>query len=617
MSSLIFKIKNPYNLKMIFDYVQLNICYELAYGSRKLLELFGITAEKYKILNRLKRLINSSYDIYRYLNYIDRIHYKENYKNKKIEINESKYIYTRLLFGLLNNSTFINNLYMDKENTIDIISHIFKWNLIISPSFLKYIFSLEDKQQRIKLFILNSHKNYIKAITFLGFQNEDLLIRPTIDKIIFLLKNIFKIQQKNILEKNNDEKEKYIINDCHNIKNISFEFQKTIYLNKLLIELNDVISLNTIESFFINGNSYNQFQFNKTINFIANKMNSLKYLKINKFFFGINNIVNIKNIFSNINEHIERIEINDIVSASDLFSILKIKNYSLKELKIHIFSKEKEINWDFLEKYIDSLESLQIKLVVINIHKNIDKIINIVNKMKNLKNLIIIGGFDISQLLNFQNYEKIENLNIDINITKENYEYSNDLALNYFSKFKNLKKLEIEKRASMNNFNKFYIFIFPSKLTCINLINIDANSLIILLISNKKYLSNIKELKIENVIFNDNEFDNLLAIFKDFKSLIKLSINKIKLPQKYLGDDSIFNYIDLIFENIPSLIELDLTNNNLIIEDYKYNKIREFIPKTFLSLKILSSNISKRFFFDKLNDLKCIFNGNIDIISDV
>ena len=511
---------------------------------------------------------------------------------------------------MLNNSSININLYIEKENTIDIISHIFKWNLIISPSFLQYFFSLEDKQQRTKLFILNLHKNYIREITFLGFNKEDLVSRTTIDKIIFLLKKIFKIVEKN------NEKEKYIINDCHNIKNLSFEFQKTVYLNDLFIELSDVISLNIVESFFINGNSCNQFQFNNTINFIANKMNSLKYLKINKFCSGINNIIPFKKIFSNINEHIESIEINDIVSASDLFSLLKLKIYPLKELKIHIFSKEKEIDWDFLEKYINTMESLQIKLIVINISKNIDKILDIINKMKNIKNLTIIGGFDLSQLLNFQNYEKIENLNIDINITKENYEYSNDLSLNYFSNFKKLKILGVEKRASINSLNKFYIFIFPSTLTCINLINIDAYSLIILLITNKKYLSNIKELKIENVIFNYEEFDNLIAIFKDFKSLIKLSINRIKLPKKYIGDDSIFNYIYFIFENIPSLMELDITNNKLIFDEYKYNKIKEYIPKTFLSLKILSSNIPQEFFLSTFIDLKFIFNGKLDIIED-
>ena len=621
MSSLIFKIKNQYNLKMVFDYMQLNTCYELAYGSRKLLELLEITAEKYKILNRLKRLINSSYDIYKYLDYIDRLHSKEKYNNKKIEISESKYIYKRLLFGLLNNSSFNNNLCMEYENSIDIISHIFKWNLIISPSFLKYMSSLEDKQLRIKLFILNLHKNYIKAISFKGFKNEDFINKTTIDKIIFLLKKIFIIEEENnnnnkndILVNNNNEKNKYFVNDSHNIKNISFDFSKTVYLNDLFIELTYVISFSSIESFFINGNSYNQYQFNNTIYFIANKMNSLKYLKINKFLSGINNITHFSKLFLNINEQIERLEINDTVSALDLFSILKLKNYPLKELKIHIFSQEKEIDWDFLEKYIDTMETLQIKLIVINIHKNIDKIMNIINKMKNIKNLNIIGGFDISQLINFHNFEKITDLNIDINITKENYEYSNDLILNYFSNFKNLKNLGVEKRASINSFNKFYIFNFPSALTCINLINIDAISLIILLITNKEYLSNIKELKIENVIFKDNEFENLLCIFKDFKSLIKLYINKIKLPRKYFEDDSIINYIHLILENIPSLIELDITNNDLSFDEYINKKNEIYIPITFLSLKILSSNIP--IYFSKLNDLQYVFEGKLDIIED-
>ena len=597
MSTSIFKIKSKFNLINLFEYLQLNRCYEISYGSLKLFEYLNITTEKYKILNKVKKLINPSYEINKYIENIEKIHTKENYKNKNLEINESKYIYKRLVFGMLSHSSFNINLFVENESTLDLISHIYNWNLIISPIFLNYLCSLDEKHQNHKLFVLNLHKNHISQISFLGFEDKYSLNIKAINQIFFFLQKIFEIKEENFFKKNNSEKdnkknEKYHINESHNIKSIYFSFNSKSLLEIFFKGLIDVISLNKIKNCYIGGDPLNAFQFQEIINFISKNMKSLENLKINKLTSDKIHFSYLTTLFTKKDDNIEKLEIDDMLTATDFFQILKIKSHPFKELKINIFTKERDINWDFLEKSLDSLEVLEIKLIAINNYKNLDKIINIINKMKILKDIKIIGGFEISQLFNLKNIEKIDSLNIDINTTKENIDLYNSKILNYFTNFKSLKSLYLAKRSTFNVYNKFYIFYFPIKLTCIHLINIDANSLLFLLNINKQNLIYIEEFKIENVLFLENEFFNLIKIFKEFKSLIRLSLNKIKLPSINEIKDSIFNYIDLIFKNIPYLVELDVSNNYMFFDKYVFEKIEKSLPKTLLSLKIFSDNTS-------------------------
>ena len=219
--------------------------------------------------------------------------------------------------------------------------------------------------------------------------------------------------------------------------------------------------------------------------------------------------------------------------------------------------------------------------------------------MKKLKRLKLIGGLEPSQILNFNNYNNIEYLYLDININSKNSDLFKNKIFNYFINYQKLKSLNLKKNISFIKFDKFYNFNFPIKLNSLNLINIDGNSLINILNNNNKLIINIKELKIQNILFNLNEFNNLINLLINFKSLLKLSINKIIIANKLYQNlecshISIFEYITKIIKNIPDLIELDVSNNNYeksFFEKFDFNNIKINMPKKLLCLKIFNDNI--------------------------
>ena len=553
----------------------------------------------------MKRFINPSFEINQYITYINDKHLKYNYNNKYFDINESKYIYKKILFSLLNNSSFNIDLFVEENNWIDIISYIFKWNLIISPKFINYMFNLiNEKKQRNILFILNIHKNYFSEISFCNFNEDIILNKDNIDRIMFILKKIFESKQENNkiynskLKINNEENKNEIIedniiynNNNHNVKKISFTNNIIPFLNKFFNELDDIISLSKIEELSINAKSLSPYQFGDMITLILKKMKTLKYLKITNFGIYETHFINFKILCYNSLEHIERLDLSDTCTSTELIKILNNKKYPLKELKIYIFSKENEINFNFLEKNIETIEILKLKLILINPKKSLDKIVNILNKMKKLKNLSLIGGIEPSQLFNFNNFMNIEYLYLDININIDTYNKFKNIMINYFTNFKNLKTLKLKKKISLQNNDNFFIFNFPPKLINIFLENITGYNLLNLLNNNKQYLKNIQEFQIKKILFEKEELSNLISLFSDFKSLNKLSINKINIQTQYNEIISIYDFMSKIFKYAPSLTELDLSNNthekDLFIQK-DFETIINSKPAKLLNLKIFN-----------------------------
>ena len=120
----------------------------------------------------------------------------------------------------------------------------------------------------------------------------------------------------------------------------------------------------------------------------------------------------------------------------------------------------------------------------------------------------------------------------------------------------------------------------PDKLNSLSLNHIPGNYILTLLRDNNNNLIDIEELKIM-----DSNFE-----FEDYESLIDLFI--------VIGlDKNIYDFyeqIPLIFKNIPSLIELDISNNKYKEKLFKnpiFENIRIAIPQKLLSLKIFNSNI--------------------------
>ena len=89
-------------------------------------------------------------------------------------------------------------------------------------------------------------------------------------------------------------------------------------------------------------------------------------------------------------------------------------------------------------------------------------------------------------------------------------------------------------------------------------------------------------------------------LFKSFKSLIKLSLNKINIDKCFNAetlceDYVLFESIPIIFKNTPFLIELDVSNNKYDDKTLKndvFKRIKASLPKKLFSLKLFNNDIS-------------------------
>ena len=294
-----------------------------------------------------------------------------------------------------------------------------------------------------------------------------------------------------------------------------------------------------------------------------------------------------------------------------------MKNNSFRALKLSLYFNE-YINWDFLKESINSLEEFEIEIKENNnYYQNIDNMIYILNKMKRLKRIKILGGLKPNQLINFKNnnIRNIEYLNIDLNLSFDNVESYKNQIYNYFNPFKNLKSFIIANTDSFYK-NIFYNFIFPPKIVHLNLTNIDGIIIISILKDNKKSLPFIEKLKINNSYFDKKNYDIFIGLLIYFKSLIKLSLNKINISASLTGvkeDYYFYKSIPNIFRNVPKIIELDISNNEYKGKNYNnkiFQNIRISMPKKLTNLKILDEDNSK--LQNNINNLKDIFGPLID-----
>ena len=586
MASLIFKISSKYTLKNIFSFIPLNICYNISRGSTKLTNSLEITKKNFQIYYEIKKIINPSYDINKYLFYINKKHLKHTAKNKD-EIN----LYKRLLFDELNSSPFNVILNFDNNSWQNLIKYIHNFKLVISFSFICKIIGFNNYLDIPILKSLNKYKNNLREISFSCLKKPDytFISKNDVDIIIMILTNIFKNKENNDIN-NNNQLGKKEVNKEHNIKKLSFIFHNKLdFLNIsdfFLNRINDIISLNEIEECEIDSNSFSPYQFANILSYFDKNMNSLKYLKIINFGYESSNYINLKTFFINSNEHIEKLEIkSNKILTSDLFPILNLKKYPIKELKINSLIKDKEINWDFLENNINNLEVLELDFLFnINPREELDKLIIIINKMQKLRHLKLIGGLEPNQLLNFNNFSKIEYFYLDLYSTINNFNEYKDSILNYFINFQNLKSLTLVQK----KYSDYFIFNFPPKLNIINLINNGGNSIIKLLQQNNDYLNNIEQFKIDNVKFENNDFILFFQLLKKCKSLIKLSINNIKIYEKNKKDINIYDYIDLI--KSVEVYDLNISNNesNQVIIYEEINSLRKIMYKKLINLNFLN-----------------------------
>ena len=606
MSSFLNKIKSKYTLQNLFNFIPYNLTLKLIYGTRQLSSNLNISIKSYQKFNEIKKILKQSYDINKYYSYLD---IKHDNNNNNLNFYNSNDI-EKILYGCLNSASFNTNLFIGNKGWEYIIKNVKKNKLIITPKLLNYLFFELNNQEKQNIFnLLKIYKNNIVEIDFCYFINDFKANFDNINKIINILENIFKNKGEN--ENNEFDKINKIIfndqrNNNHNIKKIIFEkFEIVQYIDittKFFDKINNIISLEIIEGLSIDSNYFNEYQFSDFLKYLSKKMISLKFLKINDFGYHKSHYADLSILCSNLNDQIEIIDFSSSFCLSSVLTIFKLKKHCLKGLKLKILSNNNNENWDFLLKYKNSLETFELEIKE-NKSENLDKLLSKLNLIDKLKNMKIIAGLKINQLIYFKNIEKIENFNIDLDLKNNLINYS---TLSYFSKFLKLKTLKIGIINTLSSKDiKIPKFYLPAKLNSLSLNNIEGNYILSLLNDNNNNLIDIEELKIENTEFSIEDYNSLINLFNSFKSLKKLSLNKIDIDSnnkdqfsilnfKVVNFDEFYEQIPLIFKNIPSLIELDISNNGYkerLFKSQIFENIRLAIPKKLLSFKIFNSDI--------------------------
>ena len=606
MCSLLANIKSKYALKNIFNYLPYNLRFKLVYDVKKLLNNLDISIKTFKKIYEIKRLISStSYDIKKLINYSNLENFDED--NEK------------MIYGCLNSSSFNVDLFLEDENWTKIIKYINKINLMITPNLLNCLYSLNDENYQSIFSLLKLYRNNIVEISINGFINGSKIKFETINQIISFLESIYGPKAKTNLDLNNNininnnisyqnsgRSNNFEIKECYKIKKITFENNSILpYIDistKFLDKIDEIIPLKEIEQLSIDANSFNEFQFTNIMKYIPKKILSLKNLNIINFGYKKSHYADLSYLLSSPNECIEIIDLSHSLCSTDILQILNSKNFPLKVIKLKLYSNESETKWKFLENSINNLETFDIEIEEMNNHDNIEKIIKILNKMQKLKKLKIIGGLSPKELFDFINVKNIEYLNVDLNLLYNNIEVFPTELCNYFTNYINLKSLILKSNDSfnINKAQKYsFEFIFSPKLKHITFINFDDNIIIPLLTNNKNNLINIEEFILDKCHFTHENYLALVSLFLNFKSLLKLSLNNIDFKssiKSIMEDISFYDYIPLIIKNVPSIFELDISNNkydNKILNSKIFEEISSLMNnRRIFSFKIFNKEIS-------------------------
>ncbi len=241
--------------------------------------------------------------------------------------------------------------------------------------------------------------------------------------------------------------------------------------------------------------------------------------------------------------------------------------------------------------------------------------------MNKLKTLKLFGDYLNNYDINFLENNNLEHfifssyiINPELPINKK-YIYSEPSLSKTFLYNNNIIDISIvynylKDRSNNENYNgidllsdierekayKLLLFNFPKKLSIISFKNfVDKNFLkfylIPLLNMNKKRLSQIKTINLNNCFLDINQFNEFISILPLMEKLRVLSINNIPFFEKFKMNHLIESNQNIL-KNASNLLELDLSNNKYnkkIFIDNIMNLIGK-IPKNLLILRFGNTN---------------------------
>lgn len=625
---------NRINLIYIFDFLPFQRCLQLVKYNKKLHELLELNKNVFDEILKVDKILKPTYEcIVKYIpNFISN---KDEKNNKKVEIkkNNSILLNEKLFYKVLN--SIPDYILIDIRNKYwkTIIKKIYKINLELNPFIIQYFDNMDEKERKEVLECLKKNKENIREISFNSFNDKN--------EINFMMRQSI----KNILNYIwNSDKENKLNNKCY-VTKVSFgdnSIMSVFDINNILIEIGNILYENTnssyIEEFYINSKTAKN-DIKNINNFILKKIPNVKFIELYDFSFLNNkNSSLLSNLLKNL-LLLEKLDLTDsICNNNNLIEILNSNNLKLKELKIKILYGDKMINWDFLNKFIDFLEVLEIELIFPDKdtgfgsyqiiwdyrNKNISELFSIINKMKKLNKLKVIGEYLNNHDINSLHINNITDLtlsfyivNPDLHKNSKNIKESSSISklflnLNKINKL-SLKYNSFKQNISLfNNYDgidflceynkeksyKLSLFEFSNYLSVLKLNNFIDNYfleffLIPLLNKNKEKLFQINELILNNCFLEVKHFEKFLSIISLMTNLLVLKINNILFYEKFKIKD-LFNYVPTIFKNAPNLVELDISNNKYkekIFIDDSFKNLSKIIPKNLINFKVFNSEI--------------------------
>ena len=548
---------------IIFEDTNSNISYKPYKSIQTMNNIFN---SKYNKINKfvyvIKKNNNEYYPIY-YINFND--FYKNNkIKQKEFEYNDNISLSIKQL--ILNEYNSITN---DININLDTINDF----IIYNKNYKIIEYYINKKHHCYALILLHiTTNNHI----YIAINNSNITEINKLTKIINKLNNdsekiiIDNNKIKIKLNYNSFNRNKYKLNYKNLFKFITeynlFIFNYTIKLKKInernLIELN-----NDIKNYFTNLDllNLNEIKFN-----IINKYSFIyKFLYIQQFIIlKKNNTIEIIGFICNNLQYY----INPIITIDESINILKNNINSIKT-DINTIIKTSKYNENNINNIITR------KFLLFNTITNYIYDINIIqyNKISDIKSYYKILYYDpdsINKLLLDNNKKEIDNRVKYINNSIYNKYIYNLLIIEIINKFKSYKdnKLRNIIKKTINNLNKNKLTLEYLEYNYKNILYENISTYII-----KTYLKNIKNVNKEELI--NNIYDNLIKMITPI-----IINNNISINIKY---DLIINIIDnnnFIFDNMvvnlfkymektDIIIELkDILKNNIYIDNKLENK---------------------------------------------
>ena len=629
MPKIIFKISSKYIIEGIFDYIPLDKTLHLILYNKKLYNILNYDYHLLYYLERFKKIIKPSYQ--NIIKYIPIIKNEKNEDNSSNPILRDEKLFYKAI-GLMENIP----IDLTNKNWKLLFKNITNNKFEINPSLIYYFFDISEKDKKEVLDYLKTYKKNIKEISFNSFVEKEEINFEIFNKIKYILNHIF---LSNTKKKKDNYYNGFYINKISLGDNLIIS---VFDINNLLIEIADIL-YNNYNSYYINQLYLNSNTAKNSINninvFIKKRLPNLEYIKLDNFnFLNNKNNTSLSNLFIKL-KYLNNVDLTGCTCDNNNLIELFNNNceFELKELKFNILYGEKKINWNFMNKFVKSLEKLEINLKfpsnepgMISLQicfnqqfTNTSDLFSIINKMKKLKELKLFGEYLNNNDLNFLNNDNLNNLEYSfyiINPELKNYYYKfvDPSIYKVFQFHKNLTKISLiynylEKNDVLidkyngidllSDFNrenayKLAIFEFPPKLEVLKLENFNDKNfinfyLIPLIKKNKDNLKNIQEIRLNKCFLDINQFEEFLSLLPLIKNLQYLAFNNIQFYNKFKMINLI-SFIPVILKKANKLIELDISNNQYkdnIFTNKIFLEIRNSIPKNLISLKIFNNAI--------------------------